>query len=195
MKINGVPISVCEFLGVYKLLKEIAMGEYRWFSGVTAMGFFYFAAKAVQVAVVETGIGGRLDGTNIIKNPLVAVVTSIGLDHVQMLGENLETIAKEKASIFKPGCSAVIGPNATPRKVFESYAITLPVSEFLLVPAEVTFESTDRENARVARSAKTSAYIPFPTYTCVNLLTSTDIYRHTYIYLRTYKSVQKVIQT
>ncbi len=72
------------------------------------LAFDYFAKEQVDVAVIEVGMGGRLDSTNII-TPLVSVITNIGLDHTQFLGTTLETIAGEKAGIIKPNVPVVIG--------------------------------------------------------------------------------------
>ena len=80
-----------------------------FFEATTALALDHFARAGVDVAVVETGLGGRLDSTNVIPRPLAAVVTSIGLDHTDLLGDTLEQIALEKAGIFKPGAPAVIG--------------------------------------------------------------------------------------
>ena len=79
-----------------------------FFEATTAMAFDLFAREGVDVAVIETGLGGRLDSTNVVR-PLAAGVTSIGIDHVEYLGETREEIAAEKAGIFKPGVPAVIG--------------------------------------------------------------------------------------
>jgi dihydrofolate synthase/folylpolyglutamate synthase len=79
-----------------------------FFEATTAMAFDLFATANVDAAVIETGLGGRLDSTNVIR-PLVAGVTSIGIDHVEYLGETREQIAAEKAGIFKRGVPAVIG--------------------------------------------------------------------------------------
>jgi dihydrofolate synthase/folylpolyglutamate synthase len=79
-----------------------------FFEATTAMAFDLFARENVDVAVIETGLGGRLDSTNVVR-PLAAGVTSIGIDHVEYLGETREEIAGEKAGIFKPGIPAVIG--------------------------------------------------------------------------------------
>ncbi len=73
-----------------------------------AMAFDYFAQEKVDIAVIETGLGGRLDSTNII-TPLLSVITNIGLDHTSILGETLPEIAKEKAGIIKPNIPVVIG--------------------------------------------------------------------------------------
>ena len=79
-----------------------------FFEATTAMAFDLFARENVDVAIIETGLGGRLDSTNVVR-PLAAGVTSIGIDHVEYLGETREEIAGEKAGIFKPGVPAVIG--------------------------------------------------------------------------------------
>lgn len=77
------------------------------FEAETALGFLYFCRKKCDLVVLETGMGGRLDATNIIENTLVAVLTSVSMDHMQYLGGTLSAIAKEKAGILKPGCRAV----------------------------------------------------------------------------------------
>jgi dihydrofolate synthase / folylpolyglutamate synthase len=79
-----------------------------FFEATTAMAFQWFADQAVDVAVIETGLGGRLDSTNVVA-PMVATVTSIGIDHVEQLGPTRELIAAEKAGIFKAGVPAVVG--------------------------------------------------------------------------------------
>jgi len=79
-----------------------------FFEATTAMAFDWFVRSRVDVAVIETGLGGRLDSTNVVR-PVVAGVTSIGIDHVEYLGNTRESIAYEKAGIFKPGVPAVIG--------------------------------------------------------------------------------------
>jgi dihydrofolate synthase/folylpolyglutamate synthase len=79
-----------------------------FFEATTAMAFDHLARSAVDVGVVEVGLGGRLDSTNVI-TPLAAGVVSIGLDHMEFLGDTKEAIAREKAGIFKPGVPAVVG--------------------------------------------------------------------------------------
>jgi len=83
-----------------------SLGEATYFELTTAMAFQYFADEAVDIAVIECGLGGRLDSTNVI-TPLVTAVTSISLDHTQILGSTVELIAREKAGIFKPGVPAL----------------------------------------------------------------------------------------
>jgi dihydrofolate synthase/folylpolyglutamate synthase len=79
-----------------------------FFEVTTAMAFDHFARAGAEVAVVETGLGGRLDSTNVVR-PVVAGVTSIGLDHTELLGDTLDAIAGEKAGIYKAGAPAVVG--------------------------------------------------------------------------------------
>lgn len=91
-----------------------------FFEVATALGFLYFARRQVDVAVLEVGLGGRFDSTNVC-NPLVALITSISLDHTQMLGDRLSSIAMEKAGIVKPGRPTISGVTApAAREVIES---------------------------------------------------------------------------
>jgi dihydrofolate synthase/folylpolyglutamate synthase len=101
-----------EVAGAEAALPESA-GEPTFFELITAMAFLHFAQEAVDVAVVEVGLGGRLDSTNVIV-PEVCAVTSISLDHTQILGDTVEKIAAEKAGIFKPGVPAVVAPQKAP---------------------------------------------------------------------------------
>jgi dihydrofolate synthase / folylpolyglutamate synthase len=80
------------------------------FEIVTAAMWLYFAQARVDIAVIEVGLGGRLDATNICDRPLVSVITSIDLEHCQQLGDTIAKIAREKAGILKPNCPAIIGP-------------------------------------------------------------------------------------
>jgi dihydrofolate synthase/folylpolyglutamate synthase len=93
-----------------------------FFEATTAMGFELFAAANVDVAVVEVGLGGRLDATNVL-TPLASGVVSIGIDHTEYLGTTREQIAVEKAGIFKPGRPALIGePDAAIRRLLAECA-------------------------------------------------------------------------
>lgn len=102
--------------------RDIGSFEPSFFELVSTMAFDYFAYRNVNVAVVETGLGGRLDSTNII-TPDVSVITNIGLEHQQFLGNTLEDIAREKAGIIKHGQPVVIGrADGVVREVFEEEA-------------------------------------------------------------------------
>jgi dihydrofolate synthase/folylpolyglutamate synthase len=85
--------------------------EHTFFEVATALGFLHFARRRVDVAVVEVGLGGRFDSTNVCR-PMVALITSISFDHTQQLGNRLESIAMEKAGIVKPGLPAISGATA-----------------------------------------------------------------------------------
>ena len=93
-----------------------------FFETTTAMAFDHFAHSEVEVAVIETGLGGRLDATNII-TPLLSVVTNVGMEHTQLLGDTLRKIAAEKAGIIKKSIPVVLGEsNEDYDDVFEEYA-------------------------------------------------------------------------
>ncbi len=109
VKINGEMISqqfVVDFVAENKNLFSTISPSF--FEMTVALCFDYFAKEGVEIAVIETGLGGRLDSTNII-NPQLSVITNIGWDHMDMLGDTLELIAGEKAGIIKPNTPTVIG--------------------------------------------------------------------------------------
>ena len=100
---------VAELEPLVAKLEQEAPGEApSFFELMTAMAFLQFARRGCDAAVVEVGLGGRLDATNIV-TPAVSVITSIGLDHCEMLGDTLAAIAREKAGIIKPGVPVVMG--------------------------------------------------------------------------------------
>ncbi|MDN3642521.1 folylpolyglutamate synthase/dihydrofolate synthase family protein [Lutimonas halocynthiae] len=109
IRINGVPIheeAVIDFIEDQKDFLE--QQKLSFFELTVGLAFDYFASSHVDIAVVEVGLGGRLDSTNIIQ-PLVSVITNIGLDHTQFLGETLREIAFEKGGIIKQNTPVVIG--------------------------------------------------------------------------------------
>ncbi len=121
--IDGTPVAperIVEF--VRRWTPEAERLGATFFEATTAMAFAFFDEAAVDVAVVETGLGGRLDATNVL-TPLVAGVTTIGIDHVEYLGATREGIAFEKAGIFKRDVAAVIGePDPEIRGLLAAYA-------------------------------------------------------------------------
>ncbi len=123
IKINGQMIgkeSVVDF--VQKNQSFFKENQLSFFEMTVGMAFEYFAKEKVDVAIVEVGLGGRLDSTNIL-TPEVSVITNIGLDHTQFLGNTLELIAGEKAGIIKSNIPCVIGATTKEtRKVFETTA-------------------------------------------------------------------------
>jgi dihydrofolate synthase/folylpolyglutamate synthase len=113
IKINGPEVSgeisekfVSDFINKHKAFFEV--NDMSFFEMTVGLAFDYFAKEKVDIAVIEVGMGGRLDATNII-TPLVSVITNIGLDHTQFLGNTLESVAFEKAGIIKPNIPVVIG--------------------------------------------------------------------------------------
>ncbi len=109
IKINGNEISeefVCEFIDQH--IDFFKANELSFFEMTVGLAFEYFKKEKVDIAIIEVGLGGRLDSTNII-TPLISVITNIGKDHVQFLGNTLEAIANEKAGIIKNTIPVVIG--------------------------------------------------------------------------------------
>ncbi|MDF2432697.1 MAG: dihydrofolate synthase / folylpolyglutamate synthase [Mucilaginibacter sp.] len=109
IRINGQMISeqeVIDFVGLHKAdFDEINPS---FFEMTVALAFDFFAREKVDIAIIEVGLGGRLDSTNII-TPLVSVITNIGWDHMNILGDTLQLIAAEKAGIIKPGIPVIVG--------------------------------------------------------------------------------------
>ncbi len=109
IKINGEMISeafVVDFVERIKTVSEIISPSF--FEMTVAMAFDYFEKQKIDIAIIETGLGGRLDSTNVI-TPVLSVITNIGYDHMDILGKTLEEIAGEKAGIIKPQVPVVIG--------------------------------------------------------------------------------------
>ncbi len=123
IKIDGKPVSeqfVTNFIKTNKVFFED--NALSFFEMTVGMAFDYFSKQQVDIAVIEVGLGGRLDSTNII-TPEVSVITNIGLDHTQFLGDTLEKIALEKAGIIKPKVPVVIGETQTETKtIFKDVA-------------------------------------------------------------------------
>jgi dihydrofolate synthase/folylpolyglutamate synthase len=109
IKINGEPIpEKYIILFLEKIWKDVERLQATFFEVTTAMAFTYFADNNVGIAIIETGLGGRLDATNVLEKPLATVITSISLEHTAQLGNTLEEIASEKAGIMKTGVPAIV---------------------------------------------------------------------------------------
>ncbi len=109
IRINGHMIPEKNVVRFTERIREsIELIEPSFFEITVAMAFDWFARENIEIAVIETGLGGRLDSTNIIV-PEVSVITNISYDHMDLLGETLQKIAYEKAGIIKPGVPVVIG--------------------------------------------------------------------------------------
>jgi dihydrofolate synthase/folylpolyglutamate synthase len=111
IQVNGVPITHGELIALVEEIKPqiAASPEITTFEITTALAFLYFARRGVSAAVLEVGLGGRLDATNVC-TPQVTVVTSISYDHTDLLGDTLAEIAGEKAGIIKLGIPVVVSP-------------------------------------------------------------------------------------
>lgn len=110
IRVNGENISEQELCSLTQKVQsaEAKLGlRLNYFQIVTALAFLHFAKSNCDIAVLETGLGGRLDPTNVLKAPLVSIITAIGLDHIELLGSSIGLIAREKAGIIKP-CSDTV---------------------------------------------------------------------------------------
>ena len=121
--------------------------EVSFFEVLTLMAFHYFSDQKVDVAVIEVGLGGRLDATNCI-TPILSVITSIGFDHEKILGDSLEKIAFEKAGIIKRGVPVILGPTATQESI-KKKALT-EQSKIIRVPGE-DYRGYELENRAIAQ--------------------------------------------
>lgn len=146
IKINGVEIDqeyIIDF--VNRIKKEIEKIQPSFFEITVAMAFDYFAFHKVDFAVIETGLGGRLDSTNVI-TPIVSLITNIGYDHMDILGYTLPAIAKEKAGIIKEGIPAVISElQAEVEPVFCAKAAEVNAD---IVFASKIFSTKEKVNAK-----------------------------------------------
>ena len=142
--VGGTPMpaaAVAEF--VRRWTPEAERLGASFFEVTTAMAFDHFAQSGAEVAVIETGLGGRLDATNVVR-PVVAGVTSIGLDHTELLGDTLAAIAGEKAGIYKPGVPAVVGEwDPSVRRVLATHAAARGATPVRIVAEECAIADVD----------------------------------------------------
>jgi dihydrofolate synthase / folylpolyglutamate synthase len=159
IRINGIMIpeeKVICFIEKYK--KNFEKIRPSFFEMTVGLAFSHFRAEKVDVAIIEVGLGGRLDSTNII-TPLLSVITNISFDHMQFLGDTLEKIAKEKAGIIKHGVPILIGENQEEtRHVFiekarkEKSEIVFADSEFMTVTTRVWEPGTGKMKMDIFRN-------------------------------------------
>lgn len=163
IRINGIMIPQSELVRLVRLLQpSIDALHATFFEAATAIAFLYFAEQNVDIAVIETGLGGRLDSTNIL-TPLVSVITTIGKDHQEQLGKTLTAIAVEKAGIIKRHVPVVIGAvTGAPLRTLQQtaarrhapvlYAKNIPMPQGTVLDLRGTFQE---KNARAAVGAVT----------------------------------------
>src|SRR3954469_1729577 len=140
IQVNGEMIPHADFSRLIRLVEPIVMRAKpmpTFFDVMTAVAFKYFAEQKIDVAIAETGLGGRLDSTNVLK-PEVTAITSISKDHMAQLGHTLPKIAEEKAGIFKPGVPAL---SVTQEPEVE--AVLKRVSEKVGAPFDITGKSIE----------------------------------------------------
>ena len=151
IEINGVLISqedVIHSVEQLSLLSKHLNIEPTFFELTTCLAFYYYAQKGVDVAIIESGLGGKFDPTNIVR-PILTIITSIGYDHADILGYTLESIAKQKSGIIKKEIPLVLGPFARCRSIFnQARLLKAP-----LYQVEKIGGSFDDENQAIAAQA------------------------------------------
>lgn len=155
IRVNGEMISkefVFDFLVRYRSFFKSINASF--FEITTSLAFAYFAYKNVDIAVIECGLGGRLDSTNII-SPLLSIITNVGLDHCNILGSSLEQIAREKGGIIKENTPVVIGERGEYDSIFTTIAKNLNAS---IIFAEDLYSSIDTANIDLSKLDLKGAY-------------------------------------
>lgn len=161
IRLDGQELSPDALAGYLTRVFAVA-GDETFFEIATAAALLAFAERKVEVAVLEVGLGGRLDATNVVERPLVTVITGVALDHTEVLGDTLVAIAREKAGIWKPGVAAVAAcEDAAACAVLEERAAQLeaPLSLYgrdfddRALPPLGLLGAHQRRNAALARRA------------------------------------------
>jgi len=149
--------------GVDAVHSDPALGKITYFEMLTAAAFHHFAAKKTAYAVLETGLGGRFDATNVCSS-LLTVITPISLDHTDLLGKTIPEIAQEKAMIIKPSAKVVVLPQpedamqVIEKRALETAAQIFPVSKFYqwqlnsIYPQEMSFDLKGKRNLPALRT-------------------------------------------
>ena len=152
MRIDGKNISNDELAKITSYIRPIAdamQDKPTEFELITAVAFEYFARNSCDLVVLEAGLGGRLDSTNVIEDSLVSVITGIALDHVAFLGDTVEKIASEKAGIIKKGCPVIFGGSdecaaeVISARAKEMDAPYIPVDHSALRVKKMSFDGTE----------------------------------------------------
>lgn len=148
MTINGNPISDARFLHYMNKTAEIIETHYEgdfpsFFEVVTLIMFQYFADEEVDIALIETGLGGRLDATNVIK-PLISIITTISLEHTAFLGDTLAKVAFEKAGIIKENTPVVVGVKSEEALTVIGEVANKRLAPCLVLGKDFTVENIDQ---------------------------------------------------
>ena len=173
-RVDGVAVSPERFAALLEemmpVIERVAAryGRPTYYETLLALAFAHFAAERVDVAVVEVGLGGRLDGTNVLQ-PVVTAITSVGYDHTEVLGDTLEAIAREKAGIAKSGIPFVIAPvapeatAALEARASEAGAPIVRVSDAVRIE-DLTMRSGEYAQRFVAVTSRARYRISLPVY-------------------------------
>lgn len=167
IQVNGQLIPEDKTVSILSRIFEIIDEEKipaTFFEITTCLAFTYFAQQDVDIAVIETGLGGRLDATNVIL-PLLSIITSISLEHTEILGDNIQAITFEKTGIIKPGVPIIIGPRVS-RDIVEPISLQ---KNSRLIALDGIYSFFDEENSAIARCALQELANQFPlTQTAIN---------------------------
>lgn len=158
MQINGEMIPEDKVVAYLPEIYDICLKKdipATFFEITTALAFKFF--EEADIVVLETGLGGRLDATNVVSAPAMSIITSIGLEHTRILGDTIEEIALEKGGIIKKGRPVLVGPNV-PHDVLRECANEKGASQYLtcddvLGTTQTEITDYDKENARTAQAA------------------------------------------
>ncbi len=151
IQIDGKPVPEAEFAALVQRLRPDfdafnhlgGHGELTTFEILTALAFVHFKEQAADFQVLETGLGGRLDATNVV-HPQVCAITSISLDHTEILGNTLAQIAAEKAGIIKPGCAVVSAPQPSEARGVMSSVCRQQGARLIEVGQDIVWRLTER---------------------------------------------------
>ncbi len=182
---DGAPISDEELAEVTSYVKPIAdkmKDKPTEFELISAIGFEYFKRKKCDVVILEAGMGGRLDSTNIIESPLLSVITGIAFDHTAFLGDTIEKIAAEKAGIIKHGCPVLWGGNSEAALgVIKAKATEMDSSFYVTNRASVNVKSATLEGTVFDYGTRKDIAISllgsYQPYNAANVLSAIDILR------------------
>ena len=185
---DGKPISDTELAEVTSYVRPFAdsMEEKPTeFELITAIGFEYFKRRGCDVVILETGMGGRLDSTNIISPPLLSVITGISLDHTSFLGDTVEKIAYEKAGIIKQGAPVLFGGNdASAEAVIREYASSVGSELFVTDRSGISVTHADLSGTKFDFSGRKGIEISllglYQPINAANVITAVDILNEKY---------------
>lgn len=155
IQVNGEAITEDEAASILCRLDQVCTKLLKptYFETLNLMAFLHFEDRSVDYAVIECGLGGRDDSTNVLPRPKVCVLTSVALDHQDLLGDTTEAITRVKAGIFKPDCHVVVGPNVEHVNIAQEVASHAKVASFRVARAAPNSKDVDLENSLIAQCA------------------------------------------